>query len=192
MRLSYQKNIILKTLETLEQTHQPTMLELLKDYTPFQLLIATLLSARSRDTTVIPIVQQLFQEYPEPTDFLNIPLTELEQKIYKIGFYKHKAKNIKNLSKILIEKHHHQVPNTLEDLTSLPGVGRKTANCLLAYVFKKPAIAVDIHVHRISNRLGWVNPRTNRNCIANTPSQTTLDKHQSPACLSRTNPLPTC
>lgn len=152
--------IILKTLETLEQSHQPTMLELLKDYTPFQLLIATLLSARSRDTTVIHIVQQLFQKYPEPKNFLDLPLSELEHYIYKIGFYKNKAKNIKNLSKILIEKYHHQVPDTLEDLTSLPGVGRKTANCILAYVFKQPAIAVDIHVHRISNRLGWVNTQT--------------------------------
>lgn len=157
MSSSSQKSLI---LQILEQSHQPTMLELLKDYTPFQLLIATLLSARSKDTTVIPIAQQLFQKYPEPKDFINIPQNELEHQIYKIGFYRNKAKNIKALSKILTEKYNSQVPNTLENLTALPGVGRKTANCLLAYVFKQPAIAVDIHVQRISNRLSWINTKT--------------------------------
>jgi len=144
----------------LEQHHQPTMLEELSDYTPFQLLIATLLSARSKDSTVIPIVKDLFKKYPTPKHFMSLNQSELEQHIYKIGFYKNKAKNVIALSKILIEKYNSQVPNTLEQLTSLPGVGRKTANCILAYVFKQPAIAVDIHVHRISNRLGLTNTKT--------------------------------
>lgn len=140
----------------LQQSHQPTMLEELSHYTPFQLLLATLLSARTKDSTVIPIVKELFKEYPEPKDFVKIDQAELEKKIYRIGFYRNKAKNIKALSQILITKFNNRVPDTLEELTSLPGVGRKTANCILSYVFHKPAIAVDIHVHRISNRLGWV------------------------------------
>ena len=140
----------------LKQTHQPTMLEELSHFSPFQLLIATLLSARTKDSTVIPIVKELFKEYPEPKDFIKLEQKELEKKIYKIGFFRAKAKNIKALSQILITKFNNKVPDTLEELTSLPGVGRKTANCILSYVFHQPAIAVDIHVHRISNRLGWV------------------------------------
>ena len=140
----------------LQQSHQLTMLEELSNYTPFQLLIATLLSARTKDATVIPIVKELFKEYPTPQDFIKINQAELEKRIYRIGFYRTKAKNIKALSQILVTQHQSIVPNTLEELTSLPGVGRKTANCILSYVFHQPAIAVDIHVHRISNRLGWV------------------------------------
>ncbi len=153
---------ITRIFSLLELIHPQTMLEELSElgYTPFQLLIATLLSARSKDSTVIPIVKQLFKQYPQPQHFINIPQPELEQHIYKIGFYKTKAKHVKQLSQILIEKYNSQIPNTLETLTSLPGVGRKTANCILAYVFNQPAIAVDIHVHRISNRLGWLHTST--------------------------------
>jgi endonuclease-3 len=155
-----------KEIETifslLESHHSQTMLEELSElgYTSFQLLIATLLSARSKDSTVIPIVKQLFKIYPTPQHFLTIPQSKLEKHIYKIGFYKTKAKHIKQLSEILIKKYNAQIPNTFEQLTSLPGVGRKTANCILAYVFNQPAIAVDIHVHRISNRLDWTDTKT--------------------------------
>lgn len=146
----------------LETSHKATMLEELSQqgFTPFQLLIATLLSARAKDSTVIPIVKQLFKTHPSPESFLTLPQPQLEQHIYKIGFYKNKAKHIKQLSQILVEKYNSQIPSTFEQLTSLPGVGRKTANCIIAYVFKQPAIAVDIHVHRISNRLGWTHTTT--------------------------------
>ncbi len=140
----------------LEKTHQPTMLELLGDYTPFQMLVMTLLSARAKDSTTIPIVVEMFKHYPAPADFVKLPQEQLEKMIYKIGFFRAKAKHVRELSKILIEKFDGVVPDTFEELTSLPGVGRKTANCILAYTFKKPAIAVDIHVHRLSNRIGWV------------------------------------
>jgi endonuclease-3 len=144
----------------LEEEHRLTMLEQLSSYNVFQQLIATLLSARTKDTTTIPIVKELFKEYKTPQDFLKISLFELEQKLYGIGFYKVKSKNIKKLSKIILDRFGGRVPDTLEQLISLPGVGRKTANCLLNYAFSKPAIAVDVHVHRISNRLGWVHTRT--------------------------------
>jgi|SRR3989338_4316417 len=146
----------------LEQHHPKTMLEELSElgYTPFQLLIATLLSARAKDSTVIPIVKELFKIYPTPQHFITLPQPQLEQHIYKIGFYKTKAKHVKALSAIIVEKYQSQIPNTLNQLTSLPGVGRKTANCILAYVFNQPAIAVDIHVHRISNRLSWTKTKT--------------------------------
>ena len=147
---------VTKIFPLLEQNHALTMLEQLSNYNHFQQLIATLLSSRTKDSTTIPIVKKLFVKYTFPEDFLNI----VEKELYGIGFYKVKAKNIKRLAKIVMEKYNGKVPNTFEDLTSLPGVGRKTANCVLAYVFHQSAIAVDIHVHRISNRLGWVKTKT--------------------------------
>jgi endonuclease III len=144
----------------LEKTHQPTMLELLGDYTPFQMLIMTLLSARSKDSTVIPIVKEVFKKYPDPQNFVDLEIKEIEKMFYKIGFYRVKSKHVKMLSEILINEFDGIVPDTLEELTSLPGVGRKTANCILAYTFGKPAIGVDVHVHRISNRIGWINTKT--------------------------------
>src|SRR3989344_2661406 len=140
----------------LEKDHPLTMLEELGHYTPFQMLVMTMLSSRTRDSTTIPIVKRIFAKYPGPEDFIKMNLKELEERLYGIGFYKVKAQHVKKLSKVLLEKYNGTVPDIFEELTSLPGVWRKTANCVLAYTFKKPAIAVDIHVHRISNRLGWV------------------------------------
>ena len=144
----------------LQQDHQPTMLEQFRHYSAFQQLIATLASARTKDSTTIPLMVKLFQQHSTPQDFINLPLAQLEQSLYGIGFYKVKAKHIQQLSKILITRYNCKVPSTFEELTSLPGVGRKTANCILAYTFHQPAIAVDIHVHRISNRLGWIKTST--------------------------------
>ncbi|MDP3734649.1 MAG: endonuclease III [Nanoarchaeota archaeon] len=144
----------------LEKNHQPTMLELLGHYTHFQMLVMTLLSSRTKDSTTIPIVKKLFQRYPTPQDFMTADRTALEKAIYGIGFYRVKAVHLQQLSKILIEKYHGNVPHDFQSLTSLPGVGRKTANCMLNYAFHLPAIAVDIHVHRIANRLGWITTAT--------------------------------
>lgn len=148
------------TFSLLELSHQPTMLEQLKDYTPFQLLVATLLSSRTKDITTIPIVKKLFQKYPAPDDFIAAPIKELEKALYGVGFYRVKARHVKKLAQMIRGEYNGKVPETLEELIFLPGVGRKTANCLLSYAFKKPAIAVDVHVHRISNRLGWVKTET--------------------------------
>jgi len=144
----------------LEKTHQPTMLELLGHYTPFQILIMTLLSSRTKDSTTIPIVKEMFKKYSYPEDFVKLEVKELEKILYRIGFFRTKAKNVKKLSEIIISRYDGIVPDTLEELISLPGIGRKTANCILSYVFNKPAIAVDIHVHRIANRLGWIDTKT--------------------------------
>jgi len=148
-----------KIFSILEQDHQETMLEQFKHYSKFQMLIATMLSSRTKDITTIPIVIEMFKKWKTPEDFLNVKDEELEKELYGIGFYKVKTKNIKKLSKMIIEEFNRIVPDTLEEMTSLPGVGRKTANCMLNYAFNKPAVAVDIHVHRISNRLGWVNTK---------------------------------
>lgn len=156
-----------KVFSILEHSHQLTMLEQLASYSVFQQLVATLLSSRTKDTTTIPLVKKLFVKYKTPQDFISAKISVLEKELYGIGFYRVKARNIQKLSGIIIEKYNGKVPNTLEELTSLPGVGRKTANCMLNYAFEKPAIAVDIHVHRISNRLGWVK--------TNTPEETELE-----------------
>jgi len=149
-----------KVFSLLEPIHPLTMLEELGHYTPFQMLVMTMLSSRTKDSTTIPIVKKLFAKYPRPEDLVKREVKELEKLLYGIGFYKVKARNVKKLSKIILEKYHGKVPDTFEELTSLPGVGRKTANCVLAYTFKKPAIAVDTHVHRVANRLGWIKTKT--------------------------------
>ncbi len=145
-----------KVLSVLRKTHQPTMLEHLSGYTPFQLLVATLLSSRTKDSVTLPLVKRLFQKCPRPEDLLNISLKELEESLYGIGFYQTKAKNVQKLSRIILDEFNGRIPDNFSQLVALPGVGRKTANCILNYAFQKPAIAVDTHVHRISNRLGWV------------------------------------
>lgn len=149
-------------LDILNESKRNTMLEEYKDLPAFQLLIMTLLSARTKDATVIPIALKLFETHPTPEKILELNEAELAQRIKRIGFHNAKARHILQLCHKLLEEFNGEVPNTLEELTSLPGVGRKTANCILSYVFNIPAIAVDIHVHRITNtnRLGWINTKT--------------------------------
>ena len=145
-----------KVFSILEKDHKETMLEQFSHYSKFQMLIATMLSARTKDTTTIPIVIRMFKKWKTPKDFIDVPISSLEKELYGIGFYKVKSKNIKKLSKQIIDEFDSKVPETLEGMITLPGVGRKTANCMLNYAFGKNAVAVDVHVFRISNRLGWV------------------------------------
>lgn len=128
------------------------------DYTnPFELLIATILSAQCTDVQVNKTTAILFKEMKSPEDYIRLSEEELGEKIHSCGFYKTKSKNILSTCKILIENYDSQVPNTLEELTTLPGVGRKTANVVLSNVFDTPAIAVDTHVFRVANRIGLAN-----------------------------------
>ena len=127
-----------------------------KKQDPFKILISTILSARTRDTNTREATEILFSKYSTPQEIANADVEELERLIYKSGFYKVKAARIKEVAKLLLEKYESKVPNTFMDLLNLPGVGAKTANCVLVYAFKIPAIPVDTHVHRISNRIGWV------------------------------------
>lgn len=151
---------IARVFSRLEPHHPQTMLEQLQEYTHFQQLVATLLSSRTKDTTTIPIVKRLFTKYHTPRDFLNTRTELLAHDLYGIGFYRVKARNIQKLSKIILEEYNGKIPSTVDQLTALPGVGRKTANCMLNYAFQQPAIAVDVHVHRIANRLGWIQTKT--------------------------------
>jgi endonuclease-3 len=128
--------------------------------TPFQILIATILSARSRDEMTEEICVDLFKRYPTAPKLAAAKRSELIPILKKIGFYRQKSRYIIETSQILLDKHRGKVPKTLEELIRLPGVGRKVANCVLVYAFGIPAIAVDTHVHRISNRLGWLKTKT--------------------------------
>lgn len=128
-----------------------------EDGDPYKILIGTILSARTRDETTTNVIKMLFSKFKNPEELSRANLKEIKELIQKIGFYNVKAARIKEVSKILVDKYNSKVPPNLEDLLSFPGVGRKTANCVLVYGFRKPAIPVDVHVHRISNRIGIVN-----------------------------------
>ena len=161
-KVEYILNNMERTLNQSESLSRFTALKELQmeeDNDPFKILIGTILSARSRDETTSKIVRKLFQKYKNALELSNADLNDIKSIIHSIGFYNIKAERIKQVSNIILEKFHGIVPNKIEDLLGLPGVGRKTANCVLVYAFNKPAIPVDIHVHRISNRIGIVNTR---------------------------------
>jgi endonuclease-3 len=128
------------------------------DYSnPFELLVATILSAQCTDARVNIVTKDLFKKYPKPNDYVNATNEEIEKMIFSAGFYKQKTKSIKACCKILVDKYNSKVPADFELLTTLPGVGRKTASVVSGHAFNIPAIAVDTHVKRISNLLGIVN-----------------------------------
>lgn len=142
-----------KILGILEELYPDAQCELFFR-NPFELLIATMLSAQSTDKKVNEITPHLFKKYKKPEDFIELSPIELEQHIKQIGLYKIKSKNIIATCHILLEKYNGEVPMNREALEGLPGVGRKTANVVLSNAFNIPAIAVDTHVFRVSNRIG--------------------------------------
>ena len=128
---------------------------------PFQILIGTLLSARTQDATTAAASARLFAKAPTPKAMLKLTVTQIEKLIYPVSFYRHKAKHVKETCRILIDEFGGVVPGTMDELLTLPGVGRKTANLVLILAFaSRKNICVDTHVHRISNRLGWVKTST--------------------------------
>lgn len=122
---------------------------------PFELVIAVALSAQCTDALVNKVTKGLFQKYKTPEDYLNVSLEELQQDIRSIGLFRNKAKNIQKLSRMLLDDYDGVVPKSRDELTKLPGVGRKTANVVVSVAFDEPAIAVDTHVERVSKRLGF-------------------------------------
>ena len=127
---------------------------------PFKVLVGTILSARTQDQTTAEACLRLFQRVQRPADLRQVPLAELERLIFPVGFYRTKAQHLKQLPDVLDAKFGGRVPQTVEELCELPGVGRKTANLVVVLGFKKPGICVDVHVHRICNRLGLIHTRT--------------------------------
>jgi len=127
---------------------------------PFEVLISTVLSQRTKDANTEKASSALFSRFKTPKQMAKADIRKIEKLIRPSGFYKVKARRIKQISRIIIEKFNGKVPRTMDELLSLPGVGRKTANCVLVFAYRQPAIPVDTHVHRISNRLGLARTKT--------------------------------
>ena len=160
-------NIILKKMERvlsrenkLQRLTALRGLQMEEQDDPFKILIGTILSARTRDENTTKVIKKLFARFKTPDDIASADIEEIKRLIRSIGFYNIKAERIKQVSQIIVSKFGGQVPDDIDSLLQLPGVGRKTANCVLVYAFNKPAIPVDVHVHRISNRLGLVGTKT--------------------------------
>jgi endonuclease-3 len=127
---------------------------------PFELLVAVVMSAQSTDAQVNRVTEKMFAKYRNPDDFALMEVAEMEELIHGVGLYKGKARNIINLSKILLEKYNGRVPSDFSSLLELPGVGRKTANVIMSVAFKQPGLGVDTHVQRVANRIGMVSEKT--------------------------------
>ncbi|PFE99730.1 endonuclease III [Bacillus thuringiensis] len=139
-------------LDTMADMYPEAHCELVHD-NPFELVIAVALSAQCTDVLVNKVTRNLFQKYKTPEDYLSVSLEELQQDIRSIGLYRNKAKNIQKLCRMLLDDYNGEVPSDRDELTKLPGVGRKTANVVVSVAFGIPAIAVDTHVERVSKRL---------------------------------------
>ena len=149
-----------KTMNSVKPPRMTALRELHEAETgPFSILIGTILSARTKDEATAKAVRELFSKYKNPKELANAKLKDIEKIIKSIGFFHVKSKRIIEVANIIHTKYKDRVPDDLDTLVQLPGVGRKTANCVLVYAFEKPAIPVDIHVHRISNRLGLVDTK---------------------------------
>ena len=141
---------------------QPASVSIIQQYgrDPYLVLISCLLSLRTKDTVSLPASQRLFEHAKTPSQMLALPITKIEKLIYPTGFYHRKAHLLHTVSQDLLDRFKGKVPADLEDLLSIKGVGRKTANLVLGVAFEIPAICVDTHVHKVSNRLGLVKTRT--------------------------------
>ena len=153
---------IMSVLSEYTKTIHTPIIDLVKIQTndPFKILVGTILSARTKDETTTQVLQRLFTKVNNADDFQKLTIKEIEDLIYPIGFYHQKAKYLKELPNVLKDKFNNEIPQTIEELIQLPGVGRKTANLVMILAFDKPAMCVDVHVHRISNRFGYIKTRT--------------------------------
>ncbi len=164
MKKEYIENNIIPTVKILAQKYnaidKTTLNRMRVKPNPYKILISCLLSLRAKDETTERISKELYKIVETPQEMLDISTPELEKIIFSTGHYKKKAQVLKSVSKELIEKFNSKVPNTREDLLSIKGVGPKTTNIVLSFAFNKPVIAVDTHVHRIPNRMGWLETKT--------------------------------
>lgn len=147
---------VIKLVEYLDDTFD---IRVFHDHDPYRVLIRTILSQRTRDENTDQATDNLFEKYKDIYEVAEAPIDDVKELIRPAGFYNVKAARIQEVSQILIDQYGGEVPNTVEEMLKLPGVGRKTANCVMVFAFELPAIPVDTHVHRISNRLGLVNTK---------------------------------
>ena len=153
--------IIARLQENLKNWDMPIVSHLAEmGQDPFKILISTLLSLRTKDETTTGATARLFDLARSPAEMLQLPEAVIIKAIYPVGFYRNKARTIHHICRELIDRHHARVPDNLEDLLAFKGVGRKTANLVISLGYGRPAICVDTHVHRISNRLGYVDTKT--------------------------------
>lgn len=155
-------NKIYRILEKQFKSYPAPVVDLIEAQTkdPFKILVTTMLSARTKDQTTSEVAHRLFEVVNKPEDLNNYTIEELEKMVYPVGFFRNKARYLKELPKVLKAEFNNTVPEEIDDLVKLPGVGRKTANLVRAIAFKKHAICVDVHVHRISNRFGFIKTKT--------------------------------
>lgn len=161
MKISDLKEVVPRLKAEFESRQAPIM-ELVAAQTsdPFAVLLGTILSARTKDACTAGAIRRLLKVAPTPAALSNLTIEEIEKLIFPVGFFHVKARHLKELPTALNEKFNGVLPDTVEELCQLPGVGRKTANLVVALGFNKPAICVDIHVHRISNRFGLLKTKT--------------------------------
>jgi len=145
-----------QVLDVLETTYQSHPLGELTDHNPFKVLVGCIISLRTKDEVTLPACEKLFALADTPETMRHLPVDQIAQAIYPAGFYKTKAQTIQDLCHVLVDKYAGQTPNTIDELLTLKGVGRKTANLVVGLGHQLPAICVDVHVHRICNRLGYV------------------------------------
>lgn len=173
MRIILEKEEISKVIDILNQLYPNLDKSFLDFTTPFELLVATILSAQCTDVRVNKVTSHMFKIANKAEDFANMNIKDIEDLIKTCGLYKNKAKNIKNASIMLLREFDGKVPDTMEDLIKLPGVGRKTANVVMANAFNKDTIAVDTHVQRVSNRIGLADSKnvlnTEKDLMKNLP-----------------------
>ncbi len=147
--------------ESVKDWKQPIVTQIAeREKDPFRILISTILSLRTKDEVTASASERLFSLAKTPEEMLKLSEEEIEKAIYPVGFYRNKAKTIKKICKTLVEEYSSRVPDDLEELLKIKGVGRKTANLVITLGYNKPGICVDTHVHRISNRLGYVKTKT--------------------------------
>ncbi len=154
-------NKVMKILEKYYKKNElPTVRRTSEKESPFKILISCLISLRIRDENTKKVTEKLFKKADKPGDFVKMSKKELEKLIFSSGYYKNKAKTIKHVSKVIKEKYDCKVPRKKQELLSIKGIGPKTANIVLSFAFNKKVIPVDVNVHRVSNRLGWVKTKT--------------------------------
>lgn len=148
-----------RVIKIVEELNDVFEIRVFLDHDPYKVLVRTILSQRTRDENTDQATNNLFAKYKNIYEVVDAPTEDVQELIKPAGFYRVKAGRIQEVSQILIDEYDGEVPDTLEELVKLPGVGRKTANCVLVFAFELPAIPVDTHVHRISNRMGLVDTK---------------------------------
>jgi endonuclease-3 len=154
--VSASRRSVEQVVARLARTYEHDRFETRNGPDPFRILIGCVLSLRTKDETSYPATDRLFARADDPRAMRRLRARTIAALIYPVGFYRRKSEQIREICRLLIERWDERVPDTIEDLLTLPGVGRKTANLVVTLGYHKPGICVDTHVHRISNRLGWI------------------------------------